>query len=80
MSDDAGDSWTARVNTYRQELAGLRTGPPRTDAVAQSRADDVHGSVTVVAAAGRLQSVEVAAQLMRMSGAEPYSAWPVGGS
>lgn len=34
MSDDAGDSWTARVNAYRQELAGLRTGPPRTDAVA----------------------------------------------
>ncbi|MCG5470703.1 hypothetical protein LADH09A_004674 [Micromonospora sp. LAH09] len=70
MSDGAGDSYTARVSAYRQELAGMRAGPPRTDAVAQGRADGAHGSVAVVAARGRLQSVEVAAPLLRMSGAE----------
>lgn len=70
MPDDAGDSYTERVDAYRQELAGLRAGPPRTDAVAQGRADSAQGSVVVVAARGRLQSVEIAAQLLRMPGAE----------
>lgn len=67
MPDDA-DDFGARVSAYRRELAELRVDRSRPETAAESRGNAADGQVSVVAAAGRLRSVELAAQLMRLSG------------
>ncbi|NES27833.1 hypothetical protein GCE86_10315 [Micromonospora terminaliae] len=70
MPDDGDVDIAGRVGAYRRQLAEQRVDRLRPEAAAEGHGDAADGQVRVVASAGRLRSVELAAQLMRLSGAD----------
>ncbi|WP_433289000.1 hypothetical protein [Micromonospora sp. CA-244673] len=68
MPDDGDVDFVRRVGAYRRQLAELQADRSRPEAAAEGHGDAADGQVKVVAAAGRLRSVGLAAQLMRLSG------------
>lgn len=68
MPDDGDVDIARRVGAYRRQLAELQVDRFRPETAAEGHGDAAEGQLRVVAAAGRLRSVELAAQLMRLSG------------